>query len=293
MTLCSVCGVREAVYYRSYSGERLCQRCLLRAVERLVSRSLSAANPRPTSTFLIPLSSFAPSSSLAMARVLWGAERRFPRTKVVLAVPDFMADRVLLQGLPEGLSLEVFEVRPPPPGSADLISCIRYDRAWSLRAAESLGADIIVLPLSRTDLTLLTLEALLSGDRDALSDALRSLSVGGISVVAGAAELEREALAALEFLSGFADVKPMCSLKIASKGVLMSIFGRPEVDYGGLKIPEVLFGQLKDRPRCSICGGLSPGGVCTRCKVMGLEALSVKRLGQLHHPGPGGPEGPS
>ena len=288
---CSVCGRRPAVYYRSYSGHRLCRKDLVDTARRLVSRSLSRVNPSPRSVIAIPVVSFSPGSSILLAELVASIEERFP-SRVVTLVPSALRDAVAgAISRAEGALGEVIyiDVNVGPPAELEALDCIRYERAWSLRAAREVGADILAMPLSRTDLAMLLLEsALMRGE--GLSEAVPAISVEGISVVAGFGEAERELVAALEFLEGLSDLRPACAIRFRSKRVFMSIYGRPEVDYGGLAVAEALYSAAaRSMTRCAVCGGLSrEGEVCGTCLRLGLKGLTAvpRPAGPTSRPGP-------
>lgn len=280
---CSRCGVRQAVYLRASSGEALCLRCLWDEVLALASRALSRVSPSPTSRFLVPVSSFAPSASLVAAAALSVIERRF-RSTVIVGVPSFYDTNVAAPlSARYNLEVQVFDVTPGPPGQAELISCIRYDRAWAIRAAESVGADVVVLPLTRTDLTMALLEALLSGPMEGVFDGQPSYMVRGVKVLNLFHLVEREAMAALEYLEGH-HVEPACRPRVVTKGVMMSIAGAPERDYGGLSLSVELASLLRAQGTCAACGAPSNTSICGPCQLMGLGRLSVSPSGR----GPGG-----
>ncbi|MGC9209890.1 MAG: hypothetical protein ACP5FT_01275 [Acidilobus sp.] len=272
MRLCSRCNRRPAVFFRSASGEALCRSCLWDEVSASSSKAFKDVELRPTSRFLVPLSSFAPSASLLAALVLAHVERRFPST-VLLAMPSFY-DVTLPRDLPFNLKAIRFTVSPAPPTRASLISCLRYDRAWALRAASLVGADVVVLPLSRTDLTGVLLEGLLTGTPEASFDAQPSAEVGRVKVVGLFSNLERESVAALEYLEGVS-LRPACDIEWKTKPVMMSIAGAPERDYGALEVaPRIV--RLVSRPSsCSACGAPAEGPLCSYCLRLGLDRLSV------------------
>ncbi len=279
---CSRCRSRPAVYLRSSSGEALCRRCLWDEVVAQSARAVSGAGPGPRSRFLVPVSSFAPSSSLIAAAVLSSIERRFPST-VIVAVPSFYGRDLAGRLKPdERLQVINFYVTPPPPPESDIISCIRYDRAWSARAAASVGAEIVVLPLSRTDLTAALLEALLTDRPEGVFDSQASYNALGVRFLSLFSMVEREAVAALEYLEGLL-VPPACRPLVLTKAVLMSIAGAPERDYGGLVIPIELARAVRSPTACAACGAPSREPLCQSCGSLGLGSLDVRPLGR--HPG--------
>ncbi|WP_048812740.1 hypothetical protein [Acidilobus saccharovorans] len=282
---CSVCGVRQARYYRASSGEKLCDRCLFRLLERSMARALSRAAAREDSRFAVPITSFSPSSSMLAAKVLAHVERKF-KSKVYVLLPSFYRGlEGLLEGLPQPAEVVDVTVDPPPPGSSGIISCIRYDRSWSLRASEQLGVDIIVMPLARTTSTLVLLESLMTDGGIGRTESLEVLSVNKVKVVNAFYRLEDEAVRAAEFLEGFSEARPACRATITVKGIYLSVAGRPELDHSSEELVEHLAASVTST--CPVCGGASEGGMCRYCKAMGLESLRVTVGPRPLGPGPG------
>ncbi len=279
--ICNRCKRRRALYLRISSGEALCVHCLRDEVMRQASRSLASAGLSLRATLLVPVSSFAPSASLLAAVLTASIEKRF-KSRVLVAIPSFYEGLSSSFKLPEGLEGVTVDVKPWPPKEADIISCVRYDRAWSTRAARLIGADVVVAPLSRTDLTVLLLEALLRGRPDEVFDSQPTLSVLGVKHVEVFSRVEREALAATEFLEGLR-LEPACRVLIRSKPVFMSVAGGPEMDYGALELSTKLAAEFKAPQLCMSCGAPSAGPICDHCASLGLDRISVSLVGQ--HPG--------
>lgn len=281
---CSVCGVRQAKYYRASSGERLCERCLFRLLERSMARTLSRAGAREDSRFVVPITSFSPSSSMLAAKVLAHVERRF-KSKIYVLLPNFYHGlEGLLEGLPHPVEVVSATVDPPPPRSSSIVSCIRYDRSWSLRVSEQLGADIIVMPLARTASTLVLLESLMTDGGIGRTESMEVLSVGRVKVVNAFYRLEDEVVRAAEFLEGFSEVQPACRAIITVKDIYLSVAGRPELDHSSEELINHLATPVTST--CPVCGGASEGGLCVHCRAMGLEGLRVTVVGS-QSPGPG------
>ncbi|MGC9071170.1 MAG: hypothetical protein ACP5HK_00515 [Acidilobus sp.] len=255
----------------------MCVRCIWDEVSSSSSKILSMARPTPRSRFLVPISSFAPSASLLASLILARIERRFP-SSVFLAVPSFY-ETPELKNKPANLSVLRFRISPPPPSTADVISCIRYDRAWAVRAASIVGADIIVLPLARTDLTAVLLEALLTGKPEASFDSQAHLVVGERKLVNLFAYIERETVAALEYVESL-DLKAACMPVIITKPVLFSIIGAPERDYGALEITPRFVQAIRRPYICRACGAPSSSSLCGYCSRLGLAELSVAQIGE-------------
>jgi hypothetical protein len=275
---CSVCGIRTAKYYRASSGERLCERCLFGLLERAVARVLGKAEAKENSSFVVPITSYSPSRSLLAARVLAQVERRF-KSRIYVLVPTFYKGlgEDILKGVPQAAKALWAEVTPPPPPEANLTACIRYDRAWAAAAARLLGADFIVMPTARTSSTIIALDSLMSDGGLGLTEAAELLDLGGLRSVNAFFYVEDEAVAAMEFLEGVAEISPACRAYVSVKGVYESVAGRPEIDHSSA---DVIEGLLSAAPykRCRVCGGASDGEVCSYCKLMRLEGLQVRLL---------------
>jgi len=81
---CSFCRKSEAVFVRVYSGEKLCKRCFLKAVEDRVRAAIAEYNMfRFDDRILVAVS--GGKDSVGLLHVLAGIERRFPKA-LLLAV---------------------------------------------------------------------------------------------------------------------------------------------------------------------------------------------------------------
>ena len=84
---CSICGRREAVYFRPYSGERLCRRCFLKSIERKVRRTISQYEMfNPDDRIAIALS--GGKDSLTLLHIMHKIERDFPKAELYAITVD-------------------------------------------------------------------------------------------------------------------------------------------------------------------------------------------------------------
>ena len=270
---CSVCGKREAVYRRDFSGQDLCSICLGRTVESSIRNSIAEAGVlSPGDTILLPITLTAPYYSQILALLLPALEKRHG-SKVVIAVPSGLgvdADAVASRG-------DVVEIDVPGPRVyEDPLDCIRYDRSWSLYYARKLGADAVAFPLTRTHLTLIGLEAVLQGRPEAISDSLLVVD-SRPPVFNPLAGIEAETVAAYGIVRGVKPLDTPCRLVWASKHVYRSVArGRPELAFSMGKLsPRLAALASRSMVRCRVCGGASPGPVCPSCERTGaLEYFS-------------------
>ncbi|MHA1325626.1 MAG: TIGR00269 family protein [Candidatus Helarchaeota archaeon] len=86
MTKCMKCQ-KEAVYYRSYSGEKLCKRHFLESIERKVSRTIAKYKMfRETDRIGVGLS--GGKDSIVLLYILKKIEQRFPKSSLVAITID-------------------------------------------------------------------------------------------------------------------------------------------------------------------------------------------------------------
>ena len=78
---CSLCGKREAVYFRPYSGESLCRLCFIRSIERKVRRTISKYGMfNPDDRIALALS--GGKDSLSLLHLLHKIEKNFPKAEL-------------------------------------------------------------------------------------------------------------------------------------------------------------------------------------------------------------------
>ncbi|AMD30490.1 hypothetical protein [Acidilobus sp. 7A] len=135
-----------------------------------------------------------------------------------------------------------------------MIACIRYDRAWAAAAARLLGADFIVMPTARTSSTIIALDSLMSDGGLGLTEAAELLDLGGLRSVNAFFYVEDEAVAAMEFLEGVAEISPACRAYVSVKGVYESVAGRPEIDHSSADVIEGLLSATPTRGAACVAG---------------------------------------
>ncbi|MCE4618241.1 MAG: hypothetical protein F7C37_02225 [Desulfurococcales archaeon] len=276
MHKCDVCRKKDAVYKRIYSGHKLCLSCLEKILARSVKRAIGDSNLLdPRSRILVPVRPSEPAHSLATIALLARVEQKFDATLILLIPQDLWNHPSISKiiGLIERrVSLEVIVKEFPMPKTATTISCLRYERAWSLYHARSSNAAVVAFPISRSCMNLTGLEALLSGNVEALSESLPVLYWTKPPLFVPTIYIESEALAAYAFLKGLY-INPLCGFTIGAKIPLLSIMGRrPELEFSSNKTIMRIASKLTGLGKCRICGGFTSSGVvCRYCSETGAS----------------------
>lgn len=286
--VCSVCRRRPAVYYRTYSGELLCRRCLLRALARSVKKQAGVSGVfRPRMRVLVPASLWAPHLGLALAAALAEATRKLD-VNIHLAIPvgEKWSVNVGWEALIrlKGMGVGAFwRARLELSGGLPrtLRGCMRLDRAWTAIAARELGADAVGLPVTRTVAILALLDALLSGEAWGVSDALDdAVYVGDVPEAPLFYNVESEAAAALAAAYGLYAWPPCKPRSLGTKAFGSIARGRPELEFSVHKTLRLIADSAGARyGYCPSCGGLSPGeGLCPYCRAVGLRGVMLEPL---------------
>lgn len=79
MTLCNLCGKKDAVFGRSYSGEKLCGRCFCKSIENKVRKAISKYKMlNPKDKIMVAVS--GGKDSVTLLHILAKIESAFPAT---------------------------------------------------------------------------------------------------------------------------------------------------------------------------------------------------------------------
>ena len=87
MVLCSVCKGREAIYFRPYSGERLCGACFCESIEERVRRTISRYDMFEYDSH-IAVGVSGGKDSLSLLHILAEIEEEFPRSELIAVTVD-------------------------------------------------------------------------------------------------------------------------------------------------------------------------------------------------------------
>jgi len=263
---CSVCGRRDAVYFRVFSGDKLCLPCLRRQLMRSVKRALGSAGVlKPRQRILVLVSPVSPVVSLAHLDLVSRIEAGYG-SRIVAIVPDTIALSGDTFSRVEGIVDEVIRVDVGELNGLNLVECMRLDRGIAAVYARRSGSIAAILPYTRDHLTLAALEAI-TGEWWYWSESMDRWS-GLVPLIAGFSRVESEAAAAYGFLAGYY-AESRCSIFSKSKSVLKRVsYGRPELVYSSSKSIE-LFSRAVSRMGgvCRICGGFSDSSICSICRT--------------------------
>ena len=81
-SLCSFCGEREAIYFRPYSGEKLCRKCFINSIYRRVRTAISRYKMFELDD-RIGVALSGGKDSLVLLHILSEIEERYPKSEVV------------------------------------------------------------------------------------------------------------------------------------------------------------------------------------------------------------------
>jgi len=87
MALCSLCGAKEAVYFRPYSGEKLCGGCFCESIEERVRRTISKYEMFEYNS-RIAVGVSGGKDSLSLLRILAKIEEKFPTAELIAVTVD-------------------------------------------------------------------------------------------------------------------------------------------------------------------------------------------------------------
>ena len=87
LVTCSGCGIGKVYYRREHEGVNLCRKCFLDSVETKVRRTIAKRRMlEPNDTVAVALS--GGKDSVALLRILWKLEQRFPPAHLVALTVD-------------------------------------------------------------------------------------------------------------------------------------------------------------------------------------------------------------
>lgn len=285
MKQCSVCGKRPAFYFRKASGHLLCRQCLASALERSVKRSLKGiAAFRPHGFLIVAPTAFDPAAAHVTARLLRGPARRSRARLALLKVKGYPGWDCPEVGGVEELPVEA---EPLPKGEVDALDLLRFERALAAEAAKRFGAEAALLPVTRSTLSLLGLQALLDARLEFLVDVSGNKIIArGVPVFYALQATEQEAVRALEY--SLDPSLPECGSEVKPVAPAKRIYavvaepGRPELEYSSVRAAESMASGLRGYTICPSCGGPTGrgGSPCDSCLRTEAHRLRLRPLQQ-------------
>ena len=279
-----MCKRRRPCYKRTYSGDLLCEVCLERALLKAVKRAVGRYKVlEPRSRVLVPITYTAPHLSAALALVITKLEAKFS-TEVIIARPKDIALDEVKGWPPEGSKEVLVDVIKDGVKTNSPSACIRFDRRWSLSLARELGVKAVALPFSRTDLIILSLNALLVEGIEALSESLDLIEVDGVKFFSAFSAVEGEIVSAYVATRSLWFYSDFCEYEVPARKVFFSVAGRrPELEFSRDKTLVPIQRKVAERlHRCKLCGGfVREGELCSYCSSARVE---VRILGSPPSP---------
>lgn len=85
--LCNLCGSREAVFFRRFSGEKLCKSCFIHSIEKKVKKTISKYEMFDIDD-RIAVAVSGGKDSLSLLEILYRIEKRFPKSSLFAITID-------------------------------------------------------------------------------------------------------------------------------------------------------------------------------------------------------------
>lgn len=266
---CVSCKRRPASYYRRASGQPLCTTCLEEALARAVKRSIRGLRAfKPGIRVGVYLGAIDPLSGAVLAYITGKVERRYSASTIAFK-PSYITLGPRSTSLLKEAGVKVVEA-PTPMLQKEVWASklLRAERSAAALAASKWEVNVALLPVTRTTLTALGVEALMSSRLEYMIDIVEgSFEAAGVTVAYGLRAVESEAVRALAALKGLVDVYSTIKPRYLYKNVYSSVAsaGRPELEYSSLSAVNLIASTLRVEARCKLCGGpVVEGGWCCR-----------------------------
>jgi len=310
---CSLCGKRKTVYFRPYSGERLCRLCFIHSLERKVRRTISKyAMFNPDDRIALALS--GGKDSLSLLQILHRLEASFPESELYavtvnegiegyreeavehaaeacrrLGVKHVVVSFKELFGCTLDEVVKASQSLEDAPAPCSYCGVLRR-RALNL-AAEKLEATKIATAHNLDDEVQTLILNLIHGDVYKLGriDPEAPEAEGFIPRVKPFREIPEAEVAFYAYLTGVKfQSKPCPYAGYALRGEVRWFLNRLEARHPGIKFtlyhsfeklkPLVRSGVKAEILRCRLCGEASSKDVCEVCSML-------SQLGKLKEPG--------
>lgn len=300
-TRCTHCG-GEAVYFRHYSGEKLCGRCFTQSIEERVRRTISKYNMfKPGDRIAVAVS--GGKDSLSLLHILHKLEQRFPKAELLAITVDegiagYRMEAVRIAGekcrdlgVEQHITSfsELFGhtldevVKVAGDGLSACSYCGVLRRKALNMAARKVGADKLATAHNLDDEAQTMLMNLAHGDvmRVArVEPALRGDTAGFVPRVKPLSEVLESEVSLYAYLRGIEFQTMPCPYRRTSmRSDVRSFLNRMETRHPGMKYTllrslEKVRMSLKsvavesELRECRICGEPTAGEVCRPCQVL-------------------------
>ena len=302
---CSSCGRKTPIYFRRYSGVRLCPTCFKEDFIRRVRRTISRYGLlRYDDRILVAVS--GGKDSLVLLKVLYEIEREFPRSEVLAVLVDEGIDSYRLDGLKisrevaNALNMELHEFSFKDLYGFTLSEVVESGIAERLRlhpcticgvlrrkalvtAARKLGATVIATAHTLEDVAQTYLLNLLRGEKNIRAIGLRREAENIIPRVAPLRLTPQREVALYAYLEGIPFQSSACpytheSMRDEIRNFLtLYDYKYPGSLYAFLSMFEGILEKIPQPAeinRCEICGEPTDRRICRACEII----LSIKSL---------------
>ena len=305
LEVCSSCGRRTPIYYRRYSGVRLCLTCFKEDFVKRVRRTISRYELlRYDDRILVAVS--GGKDSLALLKVLYEIERDFPKSELLAALIDEGIDSYRLDGLrisrevANTLNIELHEFsfkdlygftlsEVVESGIAEKLKlhpctiCGVLRRKALITAARRLGATVIATAHTLEDVAQTYLLNLLRGEKNMRPIGLRREAENIIPRVAPLRLTPQREVALYAYLEGIPFQLRSCpytheSMRDEIRNFLtLYDYRYPGSLYAFLSTFERILEKIPQPAevnRCEMCGEPTDRRICRACEIV----LSIKNL---------------
>jgi cytoplasmic tRNA 2-thiolation protein 1 len=307
MPCCSKCQKAESIYYRAYSGEYLCKKCLLRSIEDKAARTISKYSMiEYGDNVAVGVSGGKDSLSLLyVLKVLFDQHSNNSNKLIAVTidegikgyrdeslqiVKEFCAQlrvesKVLSYKSLFGIDMDEAMILRSSQKMSSCSICGTFRRRAIDIAAETVGADIVATAHNMDDQLQTFMINLLAGDVERIGwiypEPVQYTNTGMKKVKPFIEIYEYEiAFYALQREIPFQSEEcPYMNESIRTD--LREFFNRLERDHPGIKynaynsmmkVSKILrnMPSSSESKKCSVCGRVSTGDVCSACKTLGV-----------------------
>jgi len=251
---CSVCGRRDAFYYRNSSGEKLCARCLEDSLSNRIKHSFSGRarlGRNPVVSVYIPPSKA--SEGVVLVYLLSKIEAKFNGRVEVIASCDVLNNvrGVFDNLLKTGDNINYHELRGSSVGSecstSELIAStvMLLGNLWNSGALR--GTQAVLLPYTLTDLNEALMEHIILGSGKRVPPDFSECSIEGTPMICPFCTIQRTDVMALAYVYGI--LKLINAPFITNNAEVCKTYNlvRRLVSEISLKHPELAHTMLKSR----------------------------------------------
>lgn len=304
--LCNVCNKGKVVYFRVYSGERLCSRCFTKTFEKRVAKTIAKYDMlRYNDRIAVAVS--GGKDSLTLLRVLAKIEAKFPKSSMVAITvdegisvyrdeavknaEDFISKMDGIEHVKISFK-ELFDftlddvVKAGIVDKAGIKPCtvcgILRRRALDV-TARRVGASVITTAHTLDDVVQTYLMNVFRGDIDKQPFGTRTELEGFVPRVAPFKLTPENEVVMYAYLHNIPFQSHVCPYaRTSMRDMIRNFLTEYEKNYPGTLYTALVSFEKLIKPstislqKCEVCGVLTSRRICRACEI--LEHLGVKRV---------------